>query len=411
MSKKSRNKKKTRSASNAAKRRAQKHKGMFDPTAFSVPEGVSLFVIKDEKPKRLDILPYAVKGDSNPYADKGELHYERTYYVHRGVGAEKNSYVCPSKTAGLRCPICEWRTKATADPDADEETIKKLAPKERQLFNVIDLKEKDKGIQLWDISYHLFGKRLDAEIRNADEDENYDTFADLEGGSTLKMVFSEQSFNKQPYFEIESLAFKARNEDYDDDILDQVADLDDAIILLEYDELKKILLQTTEDEDEDGGKKKKATKKKTTKKKATKKKDEDEDDDDDADDDLDDDDDVDDDTDDDDNDDDVDDDDVDDDDDADDADDDDDDDVDDDDDADDDDADDADDDDADDADDDTDDDDDDVDDDDDADDDLDDDDDDWDDDDDDEPETKKKATKKKATKKKTTKKKATKKKK
>jgi hypothetical protein len=244
-------KRKKRSTLENVQRRMETHKTGFAPTAFELPENTSLFVLKDEKSVRLDIIPYEV-GEGNPYADPGTLHYERTFYVHRGIGADQNSYVCPAKTCGERCYICEYRAKLSKDPDADEKLIKDLFPKQRQLFNVIDTKERDKGVQLLEISYHLFGKVLDREIQNADEDDDYRSFAELEGGKTLKLGVEEQHAEGNSWLSVVSINFRERKDDYDEDILEEAVCLDDILRIKDYDELKEIFLQTeSDDEDED----------------------------------------------------------------------------------------------------------------------------------------------------------------
>lgn len=198
----------------------------------------------------LDILPYAA-GKGNPWADEGALHWERTYYIHRDVGANGEWKVCPRMTSKKPCPICDARAKLMKKGDADEDLIKSLAPKQRQLFNVINLKEPDKGVQLWDFSYHCFGKALDAELRNADEDDGWEKFFFLEDGFTLKVVFGENSAGGYSYLDAESIHFKPRKEDYGEDILESVHCLDDLLILNSYEDLKKDFLEADEDEDED----------------------------------------------------------------------------------------------------------------------------------------------------------------
>ena len=249
-SKKKKEKRNKRSTASAAKKRAETHKTGFDNTAFEIPDDVKLFALKSDKAVRLDIIPYEV-GEGNPWADKGQLYYERTYWVHRGIGVDQTSYVCPAKTCGDPCPICEHRAKLVKDPDADEDLIKDLALKERQLFNVINTKEKNKGVQIWEISFHLFGKRLDKEIQNSDEDDGYEKFAELEGGFTLKCGVDEKSFGGRSFYEVSSINFKPREDDYDEDILEQTTCLDDILIIKDYDELKEIFLQTTDDDDDD----------------------------------------------------------------------------------------------------------------------------------------------------------------
>jgi gp32 DNA binding protein like len=229
----------------SARKRAEKkqRESSFSATYLKLPPGLKLFKAK-EGIMYIDILPFRA-GEGNPCAEEGLLHYERTYHMHARVGGDGGSgYLCPRLTSKSPCPICEYRQNLLkkSDPD-DEKMIKDLAPKERQLFNVINLKEPDKGIQLWDFSYHLFGKLLDARIRNSDEEDGWDQFASLTGGMTLKVAFKEKSFGGRTFVEAETIDFKARQEDYDDDKLEETHCLDTLLIEPEYDALKETFLE------------------------------------------------------------------------------------------------------------------------------------------------------------------------
>lgn len=266
MSKRKRQKEKKEKKMSAARRRAEQHGEGFERTALEVPEGVKLWGLKDDKTKRIDVLNYRV-GKGNPWADEGELHYERTFWVHRGIGPNSSSYVCPAKTANQPCPICEHiNTLDRTDPDEDE-TAKKLFPRERQIFNIIDTEDENEEVQLWEVSFHLFGKKLDARIRNADDDDEYDCFADWEGGKTLKIGVSEKTFGGRNFYEVDDIDFKSRD-DYDpEQIEDEIYCLDDLLKVLPYDELKEVFLQEPkEDSDEEEEKKGKKKKKRTRKK-------------------------------------------------------------------------------------------------------------------------------------------------
>jgi len=201
----------------------------------------------------LDIIPYIV-GKGNPWAEPGNLHYERTYYSHRGIGANEDSYLCARMSSKGRCPVCEHRLSLLKSADGDEDkeaAAKDLSPKQRQLFNVINLKEPDKGVQLWDISYHLFGRLLDLRIRDSDEDDGWEKFFFLEDGFTLKVGFTEKSFAGNSFVEAETIDFKPRKEQYDDEILEETHCLDKLLVQEPYDDLKKVLLQTAEDEEDE----------------------------------------------------------------------------------------------------------------------------------------------------------------
>lgn len=270
---KKKDRKKERSTAALAKRRAETHKAGYENTAFELPDGKKAFVLKSDKVVRLDIIPFEV-GEGNPQADKDELYYERTYFVHPRIGTDQTSFVCLAKTCGEPCPICEFRGKLMKDPDADEDLIKDLGPKERQLFNVINTKDRSAGVQIWDMSFHTFGKKLDYEIKNSDEDDGYENFAELKGGFTLKLGIDQRHYGSVAFFEVVAINFKPRVKDYDEDILEEATCLDDILIVKDYDELKEIFLQTVEDENEDEDEDKKKGKAKG--KKGGKKKDKDE---------------------------------------------------------------------------------------------------------------------------------------
>lgn len=231
----------------SAKKWAETADSGFTPTMVKLPEGVGFFSPKKAGTFRLEIIPYEVpanpKGGQNPNAQPGELYYERTYFSHWKIGADERSYVCPAKTTGRPCPICEHRKELMRDRDADEDLIKALAPKQRQLWNVYDHAEPDKGVQIWDVSFYLFGRQLKAAINNADEDDGWEYFADPQDGLTLRVGMEEKSIAGNSFLECVTVGFKARLEPLSDEILDAAQPLDDLLILLDYEKLKSIFLQ------------------------------------------------------------------------------------------------------------------------------------------------------------------------
>ena len=230
----------------SARKTAEDHKSGFQSKSIKIPDGVRLFIIKAEGVKRLEIIPYTVpEGSKNPNAEPGEMHFESTFWVHRDIGPDGDAYPCLKKTFGEACPICDFRAELLRDPDADENQVKNLAPKERQLWNVYDLDDPAKGVQLWDISFHLFGKQLYARVNNSDEEDNYEFFADPDEGMTLKVGFKEESFGGNAFFTTQTIDFKQRKEPLSDEILDKASVLDSLINHYDYDELKAVFLQTS----------------------------------------------------------------------------------------------------------------------------------------------------------------------
>ena len=213
-----------------------------------LPEGLKMFSGKPGT-YRLDFMSF-VAGKGNPRAESGELYFERTFFVHQGIGPNQDWHLCPARTFKKPCPVCEHRAKMSADPNADEALIKSLAPKERQLWLVKDLMNDPDGVQLWEVSYHLFGKQLKDKINNSDEEDGYDFFADPIEGLTMRLALQQSSQGK--WTETGDIEFRARKRQYDPEVVEEMPCLDDLLVATPYDKLKALFLQTEEpDADEE----------------------------------------------------------------------------------------------------------------------------------------------------------------
>lgn len=236
----------------AAQARAEKSKG--GGTTLRLPDGFGdVKFFKISKPKvMLDVIPYVVSDKRHPDAEAGAevgtLWPSRRYYVHRGVGAEENSYICPLKTFGKPCPICEYAS-ARARQGGDREELKALRPKARDLYNVIDLDDPDRKIQLFDMSGFLFGDTLTKELIDASDDEQ--CFAELKGGYSLKLRFEKKSFNRNEFWAVDRIDFVERKKDYKESIIEETVPLDDILVEPDYKTLEKIFLMTEGGGDED----------------------------------------------------------------------------------------------------------------------------------------------------------------
>lgn len=210
-------------------------------SGWMVGDGLSFFQPK-KGTSNFRILPYEVTAEDHPEVPAGELWYQRTVWVHYEVGADNKSVVCPLKTVKQRCPICEYRNKLMKDPNADEDTIKALQPRERELFNVLVDGEDDP--QLLTMSYHVFGKKLEEEVREGEEE--WGGFADLEGGYLLSVRFQEKKLGKNTFLEASRIDFK-QDDDLDEGILSEVYNLDDIINILSYDEIAALFNEEEEE--------------------------------------------------------------------------------------------------------------------------------------------------------------------
>lgn len=208
--------------------------------SVNLPEDVKRFTPKKGTYK-LDIIPYTVSAKRHPDGvAAGEQWCRRPFLIHYGIGVDSKPQICP-RTIGKPCPICEYYEREKKRPGADEEALKEIRAKARELYNVIDLDNEDDGIQVFEMSYHLFGKLLEGEINEADDDE-IAGFAELKGGKTLKVRFSEATMGKNKFLEATRIDFLERD-DYKKSILDDVVDLDSVFNVLSYEELEAVFLE------------------------------------------------------------------------------------------------------------------------------------------------------------------------
>lgn len=264
MARKKRNRKS--SAAVRRERRQQEKSSGFTGTTLSLPEGVTFLEIDSDDTRKLVIVDYVV-GKGNPYAEPGSRHYERTYYIHRNVGVDENSYVCPKKTFGKPCPVCEDFDKLRKTEDWDD--VKEMKPKQRQLFVAKELGEDDWHV--WDVSTFLFGEQLDYEVDNA-EDSEYDFFSDWEDGLYLRVAFEEKHFGSNQFYAAKSINFKER-EDLTEEEIAKIPCLDEMIVEYPYDKLKAIYDgESCEEEEEEQKEEKKEEKKEPEKKPSSRRK-------------------------------------------------------------------------------------------------------------------------------------------
>ena len=249
-----RNEKPRRSlSSKIADRVANRQSGNRGSSYLLLPEGVEIFKPKKEGKYRFNIIPY-VAGKKNRDTEAGELDYEFTFWIHTvGEGDDRKSIVCPKKTYGRPCPICEEVERLSKNYVENQDEIKAMKAKQRQLFNIVDARDEENKIQIYETSYFKgFGEMLDKRLRNFDEDddEDYRDFADIPGGRTLKVTFAEETFNNNKFFAPSSIDFVARKEELPDSIIDKAVVLDSCLKVLDYEQILK-LIAGTQDEDED----------------------------------------------------------------------------------------------------------------------------------------------------------------
>ena len=235
-------------------KRQKQHAGGGEWDAIVLPEGIEVFKPEDGKTYRLDVIPYIV-GPNNPNADEGDEYFEMSYFVYNNLGPDERKAVAVAKQYGDPDPVAELEAEMRRK-GMDYKQRSDYLPKPRQLFLVYDHAAADKGVQLFEGARGTFGELLDAQIKQADADEDHITnFDDPEAGATLKVTFKGKNIGQpNPWVKAEAISFKARPDGLEDmDLLDHGVVLDALVKRPTYDEIKQILEGTAAPKPKPGG--------------------------------------------------------------------------------------------------------------------------------------------------------------
>ncbi|NIS11208.1 MAG: hypothetical protein GWN97_04560, partial [Thermoplasmata archaeon] len=93
-----------------------------------------------------------------------------------------------------------------------------------------------------------FTSKLEEELKDPDNEEHMLFFDVNEDGRSLRVRFSESSYEGRKFLEATKIDFKPRDEMDEDKVMSKVVVLEDALIVLAYDELRRVFLQEDEDE-------------------------------------------------------------------------------------------------------------------------------------------------------------------
>lgn len=222
-----------RNVAQATAQQSEKTSGNARSGYISDACNLEIFKFEEGGLHYLDILPIVVE-PGNPLHRQGlEFDYSRKFRVHRDFKPKGGvMHLCVSKSFDGRhkCPLCDYGFEALK-PESDLDGIgrdaaKRLLPKDRQWFVVRD-PSWDKGdFRLLDMSYHLFGKQLEAAIDALDENDPEDAdkfgFYSPDEGMTLKINVQEKDFQGHKYYEVAAVNFRKRSEQYDSDLVFKV---------------------------------------------------------------------------------------------------------------------------------------------------------------------------------------------
>jgi len=198
-----------------------------------VPENVSFWKCGSGK-HIIDILPF-VAGPNvpNKNVDEGDVEYVIDVWVHRNVGPKEDSFVCPTRTWGEPCPICE----DLKENEYDEEYVKGMRSKRQSVYLVWvhdSAKEEEEGIKIFNTAHFFMQNHLD-ELAEIPRGGGVIIFSDLDEGKSVAFTRKGTGAGNTQFL---GHKFVDRPEPIPDDIVDQIFSLDECIDMRPtYDEM------------------------------------------------------------------------------------------------------------------------------------------------------------------------------
>jgi hypothetical protein len=184
----------------------------------------------------VDFLPWFC-GPNYPYVQgiklpEGTPTYLVDVYVHRGVGANEDQYVCLAKSYGKACPICEYRSSS---PDLSAEEIESLRPKRRTVYAVWDRDNESKGVQIWEVAHWYMEKKLQYRAKRP-RGGGYVNYSHPKRGKSVAFTIVA----KGEFKDYDGHDFVDRDEPIPVEILSSVPCVDDLIYTPSYKEVKEV---------------------------------------------------------------------------------------------------------------------------------------------------------------------------
>lgn len=224
--------------------RAQEQSNFYSP--LRIPEHVKLLRLPEDRQSiNIDILPFVTDHFGEP-----KVLPDLTYYRHTNIG--KRNYICPKKTLGKPCPICDAMNKYDFNDQEERRIRDALKPRARGLYLVRWLDAPGTGrddLYLLDQSQFLFGDKIKNRLRTRDRNDPVESawsrFPDLIEGFMLRVGLTTEQFRGSNYVKPTNIDFKARTYQYAktpeeaDKILSEMPDLYKCLNVLSYEELEE----------------------------------------------------------------------------------------------------------------------------------------------------------------------------
>ena len=212
---------------------------------FKFPDTVKFTKLAKAGDYAFDFLTHDIKGKNHPAikdgASLGDSVYIYDYWRHMNVGPQKLAVICPAKTLGKKCPICEAAETAAQEFGYKSKEFSNLKPKHRGIYNVA-LPDSDE-VTLLDESYPLFEQELIKASGNKARRKGkaFIKFAELEEGWTVQFTAEKKKLDGYEFNEYSTFDFEHRDEPRNPSILKKTTSPDEFMTVYSYEELTALL--------------------------------------------------------------------------------------------------------------------------------------------------------------------------
>ena len=231
---------------------ADKGGGQFGSyiTTGNLPKGVGFWKCT-EGGHTIDFIPF-LAGKNMPKISggsigEGEFTWLVELWVHRNVGVLDAPYICPARTNGEPCPICEYLNQNR--DSMSKEDFDAMKAKRRTLYLIWchdNSDEEKKGVQLLDIAHWFMENNL-KEIAERPKGGGTVLYFDPDVGKNVLFTRRGSGMTNTQYL---GYRFDDREEPIPDKILDQSFALDSLIKYTDYDEIHKAFYGASKASDE-----------------------------------------------------------------------------------------------------------------------------------------------------------------
>lgn len=224
---------------------------------------VTVYKLKSGQDKNMiDIIPWQVTQEwyakSRQHSGKftgaevGKLDYRLEYCYHALISG---NILCLRNTLGKPCIICdEWfdlnrEKKEQGDDPKRDKIMKRIFPKWRDVYCVVDTLEPEKGVQLFDISFSCFEKYL---RENANyNDEGVIPFSSLKRGKIVSFKGVKKELGKKGFIDCPIIEFVDREKPYHSGIIAETYPLDKMLKVPSQEEVEEIFYSDNRKEDDE----------------------------------------------------------------------------------------------------------------------------------------------------------------